>query len=217
MIGGRIFAHAGGALPDHDNLMLLGPILVILLIASIVVVSWLAKRGVLGEDPDRPVALDVSLAAIAAGLSFGAAAIHLAVIESHLKDGLEFGAFFLLTGWFQMVWPLAYFLRRSNFVLVAGLAVNLVIPGIWLLTRTIGLPFGPTPWVPEAVGFSDLVATALEIGIVAALLPVALPDRDEGEPRRMPLKDAVILAGFAAATVAVISGYALLAPVVGTE
>jgi hypothetical protein len=210
MIRGPVLFHVAGSLPDHDNLMLLWPIIVILLIASIAVVSALASRGVLGDDPERAVGVEGSMAAIAAALSFGAAAIHLAVVQSHLEEGIEFGAFFLVTGWFQMVWPLVYFLRRSDLVVVVGLAVNLVVPAIWLMTRTIGLPFGPTPWTPEPIGFPDLLATGLELGMVALLLPVALPDRDDSEPRRMPLKDAVILASFAMSTVALLSGYALL-------
>ena len=211
MIGARILAHvSGGPLPDHDDLMVLAPFLVVLLMATIVVVSALAKRGVLG-NPDRAIDMDTSLAAIAAALSFGVAAIHLAVIESHLDDGILFAAFFLVIGWFQMLWPLAYFLRRSTTVAVLGLVVNLGITGVWVVSRTVGVPFGPTPWVAEAIGFPDLLATALELGIVGLLLPIALPDRTDAPRRLVPVRDAVILSAFAVATVALLSGYALLA------
>jgi hypothetical protein len=210
VIGPRIFAHvASGPLPDHEDLMILAPFLVVLLMASIVVVTVLANRGVLGE-PDRTVDFDVSLVSIAAALSFGAAAIHLSVIQSHLDEGILFALFFLVTGWFQMLWPLAYFLRRSRSVAAAGLLVNLGITGVWVVSRTVGVPFGPTPWVPEAIGFADLLATALELGIVGLLLPVALPDKSDAPRRRVPIKDAVILGAFAVSTVALISGYALL-------
>lgn len=211
MIGARIFAHvASGPLPDHEQLMVLAPFLVVLLMATIVVVSALANRGVLGE-PDRTVDIDISLASIAAALSFGAAAIHLSVIQSHLDQDILFALFFLVTGWFQMLWPLAYFLRRSSTVAVIGLVVNLGITGVWVVSRTVGVPFGSTPWVPEAVGVPDLLATALELGIVGLLLPVALPDRTDAPRRLVPIKDAVILSAFAVATVALLSGYALLA------
>jgi hypothetical protein len=213
MIGAPIFAHVGGGpLPDHDDLMLLGPILVLLLIGSIVAVSWLANRGVLGE-PDRTVGIDISLASIAAALSFGVAAIHLAVIDTHLDQGVAFGAFFLVVGWFQMLWPLAWFLRRTNTIAVVGLFVNLAVAGTWLMSRTVGMPFDPTPWVPEPVGLVDLLATLIELGIVGLLLPVAMPDRGNAPRRLVPIKDAVILAAFAIATVALLSGYALLVPV----
>src|SRR5215213_918633 len=217
MIQLPMLAHvAAGGLPDHDNLMLLGPILLILLIGSIVVVSWLANRGVLG-DPERAVGMDVTLAAVAAGMSFGAAAIHLAVVESHLDEGVIVAAFFLVTSWFQMLWPLVYFLRRSRSIALAGLLVNLGITGVWLLSRTVGVPFGPTPWVPEAIGLTDLFATALELGIVGLMLPVALPDRPDEPRRSMPVKDAVILGAFAVAAVTLLTSYALLLPAVGAE
>ena len=62
----------------------------------------------------------------------------------------------------------------------------------------------------------DLVATALEIGIVGLLLPAALPDRRDAPRRLMPIKDTVILGAFALAAVALVSGYALLVPVGAT-
>jgi hypothetical protein len=210
VIGPRIFPHvSSGPLPDHGDLMLLWPFVVVLLMATIVVVTVLAKRGVLGE-PDRTVDIDLSLASIAGALSLGAAAIHLAVIQPHLDEGILFALFFLVTGWFQMLWPLAYFLRRSTSVAAVGLLVNLGIVGVWVVSRTVGVPFGPTPWVPEAIGFADLLATTLELGIVGLLLPVALPDRTDAPRRLVPIKDAVILAGFAVATVALLSGYAIV-------
>jgi hypothetical protein len=212
MVHLAILAHAAGGLPDHDNLMLLAPLLVILLMASIVAVTWLSNRGVLG-DAERTVGIDVSLAAIAAALSFGASAIHLAVIEQHLDEGIAFGAFFLLTGWFQMIWPLAYYLRPVRAVALAGLAVNLGIVGVWVVSRTVGVPFGPTPWVPEAIGFPDLIATVLELGIVGLMLPVALPDKGDEPSRLMSLKDSAILAAFTLAAVSLLTGYALLVPV----
>jgi hypothetical protein len=211
VIGARIFAHvASGPLPDHELLMVLAPFLVVLLMATIVVVTVLANRGVLGEA-DRTVDIDISLVSIAAALSFCAAAIHLSVIQSHLDEGILFALFFLAIGWFQMLWPLAYFLRRSTRVAAVGLAVNLGITAVWVVSRTVGVPFGPTPWVPEAIGFADLLASALELGIVGLLLPVALPDRTDAPRRLVPIKDATILGGFAVATVALLSGYALIA------
>ena len=208
-----ILAHVvGGGLPEHDAIMLLGPILLILLIVSIVIVSWLAKRGVLG-DAERPVPLEVTLGTIAAGLSFGAAAIHLAVIVPHLDEGIGFSAFFLVVGWFQMLWPLIHVLRRTSAIALTALVVNLMVAGIWLVTRTVGMPFGPTPWVPLPIGLVDVVATGLELGIVGLLLPHALPDRRDEPGRQMPVKDALILGAFVLATVALISGYALLSPV----
>jgi hypothetical protein len=205
-----IFAHAVGPLPDHEELMLLWPVVVMLLIITIVVITVIDESGVLGRL-DREVEVGVSLAAVAAGLSFGAAAIHLSVIESHIDRGFFVASFFLLSGWFQMLWPVVYLLRRSRWVAITGAAVNAGIVVLYVISRTVGLPFGLTDG-PEAVGFVDLVATIMESVIVVMLMPAILPRFRAATHRPMPLKDALILGSFSTVMVAVIGGYALLGP-----
>lgn len=41
---------------------------------------------------------------------------------------------------------------------------------VWLLSRIFGLPFGPEPFQPEAVGWKDLLATYDEIAVVVLVL-----------------------------------------------
>jgi hypothetical protein len=54
--------------------------------------------------------------------------------------------------------------------LLAGVAGNLAIVALYLLTRTVGIPlFGPEAGRVEAVGFADVCATASEVGIGVAL------------------------------------------------
>jgi hypothetical protein len=53
---------------------------------------------------------------------------------------------------------------------LVGLAA---VIGLWLASRTIGLPVGPEPWTPEAVGTADIVCTALEAVVVALLVLAA--------------------------------------------
>ena len=38
---------------------------------------------------------------------------------------------------------------------------------VWAVSRTTGLPVGPDPWMPEALGALDLLATGLEIVLIA--------------------------------------------------
>jgi hypothetical protein len=33
---------------------------------------------------------------------------------------------------------------------------------LWIVTRTTGIPLGPTPWRPEAYGAADEISSALE-------------------------------------------------------
>jgi hypothetical protein len=48
-------------------------------------------------------------------------------------------------------------------MLSVGMAGSLLLVGIWLLSRTAGLPFGPEPGVAEDVGIPDLVSVGLEL------------------------------------------------------
>lgn len=211
VFGPLILAHAVGSLPDHEELMLLWPVILLLLIITIVVVTMLEESGRL-RGLDRLVEVNLSVAAVATAISLGAAAIHLSVIQSHLDEGLEFAAFFLVTGWFQMVWPIAYLLRRSRSVALVAIVVNLGIVGVWVVSRTVGMPFGPTPWVAQSIGFADILATAMELSL-AGLLVLTVAARFADLARRpMSLKDVVILGSFAMLTVAVLTGYALITP-----
>ena len=110
-----------------------------------------------------------SLADAVAVFSLGAAAIHFAVIADHFREWWPFGVFFAGLGWFQVVWPISYLARPSARIAWLGIVVNLATVLLWALTRTIGLPFGPDPGVPEAVGAPDTLATALELAVVIGL------------------------------------------------
>src|SRR5687768_16697666 len=104
-----VFAHAGGGLPDHETLMFLMPTLPLMFVGTVVLAKALEKRGLLREDGGT-ISLTVALAAIAAALSLGAAAIHFAVIAEHLALDLGFGLFFIGLAWFQVIWAQVYLL-----------------------------------------------------------------------------------------------------------
>ncbi len=99
--------------------------------------------------------------------SVGAASIHFAVSPDHFKEYALYGLFFAALGWFQVVWGAAYFARPSSGLAALGGAVNAAVVAIWIVSRTAGLPFGPTPGVPEPVGLADAVASELEGLLVA--------------------------------------------------
>lgn len=47
-------------------------------------------------------------------------------------------------------------------MLVWSIAINGGLVMLWTISRTLGLPFGPETWTPEALGLPDIVATAYE-------------------------------------------------------
>lgn len=118
--------------------------------------------------PPHP-ARDPTAIAVAT-MSFGAAAIHFAVIADHFGESALFGVFFMVVAWLQVAWGVMVITNRSVGVLSAGAAGNVLVAAIWALSRTVGLPVGPEPGAAEAVGFADALATAFELLIVVGAL-----------------------------------------------
>lgn len=102
-------------------------------------------------------------------LSLAAAGIHFAVLPEHLTEYPVFGYLFLALAWFQVLWPACYMLRPVRLAGLAAILVNLGAVLVWVLSRTTGLPFGPEPGHPEALGPLDLVASAFEIVLASVL------------------------------------------------
>ena len=118
----------------------------------------------------------------AAGLSLLAASIHLWVAPEHFEEWWGYGAFFLVAAAAQALYAPLLLRLPTRAVLLAGVAGNLAIVGLYLLTRTVGIPlFGPEAGEVEGIGFADVCATASEAGIAmalgAALLREATPER----------------------------------------
>jgi hypothetical protein len=63
----------------------------------------------------------------------------------------------------------------SRRLLLAGVIGNLVIAEVWLVSRTIGVPFGPESGIAEPVAFADVLGTILEVGIVVGSLALLRP------------------------------------------
>lgn len=110
------------------------------------------------------------LRTLAALAMLGAAVIHFAFAPDHLAEQASHGAFFLVTGWSQLLGAaaLAFRWRPGRAWLLGSAAFNLGVAGLWVLSRTAGLPGDE----PEPVGFPDALASGLEV--LAALAALAL-------------------------------------------
>ncbi|MDQ1445086.1 MAG: hypothetical protein QOI20_1550 [Acidimicrobiaceae bacterium] len=113
---------------------------------------------------------------LAAVLSLAAGAIHFAFAPEHFAEHASHGAFFLGLGLFQVGWAVWALLRPGRLVAAVGL-LNLAVVGVWLVSRTAGLPGEPV----EAVGFPDALASAVEVGVVGLGLMALV--RGVGRPR----------------------------------
>jgi hypothetical protein len=103
-----------------------------------------------------------------AALSIVAGAIHAVVAPPHFAEAWTYGTFFVALAVFQLAWSAWIYARPSALGFRIGAAVSLVVIGIWILSRTAGMPFGPEPWQAEPVGAPDLAATAGEV-LIAVL------------------------------------------------
>jgi hypothetical protein len=208
-----VFAHGSvGLLPDHEAIMFLLPLLPLLLVATIVVGVWLSRRGTLGA-PNRTVATYTPMAVIAAALSLAAAGIHFAVISEHLEEDVLFGVLFFAFGWFQLIWAQVYLIWPRRQVALLAIVINLGGVLVWLMSRTVGLPFGPEAWVPEQVGFADVLSTSFEIGLIGLLVPTLLRERfGRALDQQMPIQQAFVLSAFMVVALGLLTAMALVPP-----
>jgi hypothetical protein len=113
--------------------------------------------------------LDVR-ADVAAGLSLVAAAIHVMVIGPHFQEWWAYGVFFLASAAGQAAFAVVILLRTPPWLVLAGIAGNLAIVAMYVLSRTNGPPLGPHSGRPERAASLDVACTVAELGVIVALL-----------------------------------------------
>lgn len=112
---------------------------------------------------------------VAAAFSLSAALIHLWVIPEHFEEWWGYGTFFLISAVVQWAYTAALLRWPRRPLLLLGIGGNVSIIVLYLLTRTVGIPFfGPHAGEVEGVGVADLFATTSELALVVALLGVLL-------------------------------------------
>jgi hypothetical protein len=133
----------------------------------------------------------------ASALSLLAGLIHLWVTPEHFEEWWGYGAFFVVAGAAQILYVPIVLLLPTRIVLLGGIVGNLAIVGLYLLTRTVGIPvFGPEAGEVERVGFMDLCATTSEVGIAVAL-GALLRKTDMSRTRAMQSSENCVIAKFA--------------------
>jgi hypothetical protein len=115
---------------------------------------------------------------LACGLSWATALIHLQAAVDHFDESWLYAAFFIALAASQLAWGVAlYRQRRRRGLLIIGALASLAVIGIWILSRTVGLPVGPDSVSPETVGALDAIATADEIALTALIALQLFPLR----------------------------------------
>jgi hypothetical protein len=103
-----------------------------------------------------------------------AAMIHLAVVGPHLAESTLYAVFFVGVAIAQLVAAMALTMVRHRRLVLAIAVGNAIVIVVWALSRTVGLPIGPTPGVAESVSLPDVLATIAEAAIVALSLALAV-------------------------------------------
>jgi hypothetical protein len=122
--------------------------------------------------------------------------IHLWVMPEHFEEWWGYGAFFLVAAVAQLLYVPILLRWPGRTVLLAGIAGNLAIMALYLLTRTVGIPlFGPGAGEVEGFGLVDVCASASEAGIAVALGAALLRNTAPQKRRMILLITAVALVG----------------------
>ena len=115
------------------------------------------------------IAASGPLATVVAASLAGAGLIHLAFAPSHLETSASHGAFFVAVAWLQLVLAGLIITRRGGrATLLAAVAVQAAVIGVWVVSRTSGID-----GVVEPVGLPDVLASvfaAVAIGGSVLLL-----------------------------------------------
>ena len=109
------------------------------------------------------------VAQVAAVFSIGAGVIHVSAAGDHTNLRLMFVGFLAVAAAQVVLGAVLMWRRPSRWVVVAGIALMVGAIGVWVLSRTEGLPFledGHT----EPVGFKDGVTVLFEAASLPALL-----------------------------------------------
>ena len=143
-------------------------------LASPLIAAMLQRRSLLGPSGSM-VAFDRWLVLPVATLSLGVGMIHAAVVTDHFTEGTVTGLFFVVVAVFQLGWGVMFALRPQRRLAALGLSFNILVIGAWVVTRTVGLPFGAHPGIREPTATPDLLATLMELVIVAGTAVLVLP------------------------------------------
>lgn len=105
--------------------------------------------------------------------TIGSAVAHAVAMPHHATENLSFGVFFFLSSFVQFGWATVALTCPCRGLLWHGVAVNVLLIELWVVTRTTGLPFGLQSG-PEGIGAWDMAAKVWELGALACCLHLLL-------------------------------------------
>lgn len=131
---------------------------------------------------------------LVAAVAFIDGVIHIGAAVDHFGEFPLYTLVFAVLASAQIAWAAMILRHPSHLVLLSGCAFTVSIVGLWIVSRTVGVPIAPRAWVPENVGVADLIETAGEIVSAIAVLSLAMSPRHQ-IARRVTERIAPVLMG----------------------
>ena len=131
----------------------------------------------MGRNPLVATDGALSTRTLAAAAAILAGFIHFRVAPEHFTEAFEFGVFMVAVGAVQVIGGILLQTRPSRQLIVGMIGFTLLVMVIYILSRTTGLPFGPSPGAPEPVGPIDVSSKLAELALLMALLRLARASR----------------------------------------
>jgi hypothetical protein len=151
----------------------------------------------------EPVQNRARVLSVIAVASIAAGAINAAAAATVGRGSAQNLAFFGVVAAAQLVWGAVALARAPRWWLALSAVGNVLVVATWVVSRSVGLPFGEFAGLTLPVGFPDGLATILEaVTVVGA---VGLLVRDHG-----PSRSAARSPGFAVAAAALIGTLGLV-------
>jgi len=117
-----------------------------------------------------PAAVLVTMAT----LSAAAGVVHLVMVPSHMDEFAAEGVAFAVVGWLQLLVAFYLWTQPSRSLLGFTALLNAAFIGAWAVSRTAGLPFGPSSGVAEEASLVDLTVVGLEAALIILAVAVLL-------------------------------------------
>ena len=111
------------------------------------------------------------------GLSAAAAFIHAKALIDHAPHYWLFGVFFGVLAYAQVSWAWLVYRRPDERRWLMPAAVgSLAVIALWIVTRSVGLPFGPWAGRPEPLAITDITASLDELVLAGLIVAILRPN-----------------------------------------
>jgi hypothetical protein len=147
-------------------------------IGGIAIAEYLPARRQRPRPTTAPTPTKPWLLLLLAIAGAGAATVHYVVMPDHFEEATLYGAFFAAAATLQLGYSILVLVRPSRALIATGIAGNLAMVALWLVTRVVAIPLGPSAGETEAFGGLDILASSFETLVVITGAVLLLRGRD---------------------------------------